>query len=556
MATATLISADGKLSTSCLRAIPSEREESVSVIAAVSGYGLRQTDLLNTLFDKSFTTHSADGDVISTSLVRGHDSAVMAEPPRHLFIMNVDAVDAPYAVQPDREDVREMAWHLSLSVSNVVLFTVRMNDLARPQSNGLAAIQASLTQMLILQSDAIVPTPSGKRVFFVVVRDYDSDVIQRQDIASGFLQQMEALYAKVAKPSRSPSRITDLFDFEFCLLPNEALAPELYTSALDALKLRLTDAAMDDYLFEGGAYARSPNISLADAAEQAWNRMEKDRTQDMPPKKDLMSAFDCGTAMRKVFDKYQASVRVWTREIDGGVIIDKFGEAAAGIVKETITVYEQEAAPHKGSKAFKRKRDELKDLLDADLYNLFVVQIAKLREVTYRLFKETLDAIDENEARLDKQVKMALKDSQKSFRTNAEALRPGFATWRFDNDEKELAAKMREDATDKLQRARLADYQEGGGRTGRRRRAAIASVAPKKRQPISLGIHYLDPAPFGFKDSRYEKLNLDDSVQYDDQAPMFQQEGRGGGGLAVPLAPSRNSGWQRSNQDFIYTERK
>lgn len=556
MAAQTLISSNGQFDSDCLRSLPSEREENVSVVTAVGAYGLQQRTLLNAIFNTPFATDAAEPPTISTAVVEGHNSAIVAEPPCHLLVLNVESFDGPRA---DRDDVRELAWHLSLSVSNVVLFVVHMHDLARPQSNGLSAIQASLTQLLILQADSVVPTPPGKRAFLVLVKDYEADILQRQEIVSGFMQLIETVYTKVAKPSRSPSRITDLFDFEFALFPNQSVAETDYNTAIDALKVKLTDPTADDYLFENAAYARGSSISIIDAVEGAWNRMDKDRTQNMPPKKDLMSAFECGNAMRKVFDKYQASVRVWARETEGGVIIDKFGEAAASIVKDTITVFEQDAIAYKGSKAFKRKRDELKDLIDADLYNLFVVQVAKLREVTNRVFKEKLDAIEDSESRLDKEVNAVLKECEKTFRTNAEALRPDFASWRYDNDAKELASKMREEATDKLQRARLADYQEGGGRRGRRRRAAIASAAPKKRQPISLGIHYLDPAPFGLKDSRYEKLNMDDSISYNTDAPTFG-DGRGSGGssggMSVPLAPSRSSGWHRSNQDLIYTERK
>ena len=36
--------------------------------------------------------------------------------------------------------------------------------------------------MLLLLSDQIAPTPSGKRAFLVVVKDYEADVVASEDI--------------------------------------------------------------------------------------------------------------------------------------------------------------------------------------------------------------------------------------------------------------------------------------------------------------------------------------------------------------------------------------
>lgn len=581
---ATLVSSDGSLNPSCLRSLPAaDPDECLSIVSVLGAHGVNQSELLNDLFN---TTFSSSQPSISHTTIFGHDSAIMAEPPRHLSLLHVE----PYiGTGTARDDVRDMSWTLSLSLSNVVLFLVRMPDLVRPQCNGMDGLRGALSQMLLLQADNLVPgmatmSSSDKRALLVVVRDYEADVVSRDEIVAGVLSEMQNVYAMVAKPPRCPSRISDLFEFEFALLPSKQLQPDAYEGAKELLQQRLLNATSDDYLFERGAYAipvvaandngnnttasSSPTVtttasevklaySPADVADAVWRRMEKDRTQDVPPKKDLMSTFDCDSAMRNVFDAYQRNVRVWKRETDGGVIIEQFGTHASKMMKDTLAAFEQEASPHKGSKAFKRKRDELKDLLDADLYNLFVIQIAKLREVTYRAFKDRLDSFDEGDDKLDRSVNTSLKEAQKSFRSNAQALRPQNTSWRYDNDEQELAGKMREDATDKLQRARIAEYQEGGGgRRNRRRAAAIAaSAAPKRRQPISLGIHYLDPAPFGFKDSRFDKLNEDDSVQYQPSSSIFGNNNRSGG-LSVPVAPGRDTNWSRANQDLIFTDRK
>ena len=552
MSVETLVNADGRLNSAAFSSVPSESDEAVSVVSIFSVHNNGQRKLLDDLFQTSFLNSSDLG--ISAATILGDDSAAFAEPPHHVVVLSSEPYDGPDRL---REEARENVSHLSLVLSDVVVFVVRLNELTRVNTNGLSAMRASLTQLLLLQSDQIAPTPSGKRAFLVVVKDYEADVVAREEIIAGFLQEAHELYNDVARPPGSPSRITDLFEFEFSLLPSQLLEADIYQTEIEKLRLRLLDPASDDYLFENAKFSRPATASLAEIAGNAWKKLNAEAIGDIPPTDDLMSAFDCDNAMRTVLERYHRGVRGWRQDTDGGQIIENFGEAATDMVKKTISVYEQDASPHKSSKAFKRKKEELRSLLDAELYNLFVVQMAKLREMSYGAFKDKLSGIPESDPRLERAVKTALRDSEKEFRKNAEALKPKFASWCYDNDVKELAVQMREDATERLQQARLADYQQYGMRRGRRRRPDVHSFGTKKRQPINVSFHYLDPAPFGWKDSRYEKLSVDDDIQYagNRSEALVAPKGSGFDGLAVPIAPT-DSTWHKRNQEFIYTERK
>lgn len=546
-----LISRTDTLSTAHLKELSENSEATQTTIAALGAHNLQQRELLDEVFGTSFSQTPNEG--ITSALVCGDDAAVLNDSPHNILVLNLEPFDAP---DRTREEARERMCHLGLALCDAVLFMVHMHDLPRVQTNGIAAMQGSITQLLMLQDDNVIEPLAEKRAFIVVVKNYEAEVLSRQEVISGFLQELQVLYRNIAKPPRSPQRITEVFEFEFVLLPSQRLQPEEHQNSVIDLRARLLDPFADIYLFERGKYSRGPGVSTAETAEAVWKKLDIDLKTDMPPTKDLLSSFGCDNAMRKVFEKYQRSIRLWRRETDGGDIIEKFGEVSSKLFRETITVYEKDAAPHKRSKAFKRKKEELRDLLDADLYGLFVVQIAKLREVTYRFFKQKLDMISDSESRLEREVNSVVKEFQRSFRSNAEALQPGFSSWRYDNDSKELATQMREDATERLQRARIADYQENGGRRNRRPRAATPAIGGRKpRQPINLSFHYLDPAPFGWTDSRYEKLGPSDNLEFHGNSNQALGTGKGNT-LSVPLEPSRDSGWHQRNEDFIYTERR
>jgi hypothetical protein len=529
----------------------------VTVVSAFGARGTGQSSLLNALLRSTELPVAGAGASTCTQTTLGaavachpgDSSAANAAPPRALIAIDAEGFDG---VDRAREDLRDRTANLAFSLADVILFNVRMNDLNRVESNGVSALRICLTESLKLQDAGVVPSPppGTKIAFLVVVRDYEAEDLPRELLINGFLLEMQTMYDSVSKPSRCPSRVSDMFEFEFVTLPSAILSSEAFEKAVVDLSARLIDPFSDQYLFEDGAYARPNGPSAAEqlptVASAAWDSLEEETARDMPAEKELMAAFACASAMRKVFDKYKRSVREWERQTVDGNVIDAFGDASSELAGETLCVFDEDAAPHRQSKAFARKRAELKDQIDADLYDLFARQANKLRNVAYGMFKETIEDISLDEPSLEKSINKALKDAQRFFVEQADKLRPRGSSWRYDNESKELASHMRDDATERLQQARLEDYASGArGRRGRRGRRTTAGGGAErpKRQPIAISFHYLNPAPFGFKDSRFDKLSSNDTVQYTTDMATSS--------LPVPILPSQDEPWDR---DFIYSD--
>jgi hypothetical protein len=552
MAGAALVTPDGSLRVDALPA--PDAGVTTSVVAALGARGVGQSSLLNALFGASLAAAARPGKQITlgagVALHAGDSSAAQVGPPRRLVVLDVEGFDG---TDRAREEARDRAANLAVVLADIILFSVRMNDLPKAESNGVAALRAGLTEALKLQDAGTVAEPAGRRAFVVVVRDYDAEVLPREELINGFLLEMQAMYDAVSKPARSPARVSELFEFEFVTLPSAMLAAGAFSDAVQTLRERLTDPFGDEYLFDGGAYARSAEASLADQATAAWSALEEGEARDLPASKELMATFACDNAMRKVFDKYRRGVRDWDRETEEGNVIEDFGTAAASLMEETLDVYDQDAGPHRLSTAFQRKRDELRDKIDGHLYDLFTRQTHKLREVAYGIFKEELEAANSEEPGFEKSINKSLKVAQKYFSAQADRLRPKASAWRFDNETKELASHMREDATERLQQARLEEYAPDvrGRRGGRRGRRGGRSGAGSTRQPVSISFHYLDPAPFGFKDSRHEKLSTDDNLEYGRQRPAASGDGAAAA-AGLPILPGKGEAWDR---DYIYQDK-
>jgi hypothetical protein len=119
---------------------------------------------------------------------------------------------------------------------------------------------------------------------------------------------------------------------------------------------------------------------------------------------------------------------------------------------------------------------------------LYAKQILKLREVAYQVFRGNLARIRIND-RVEKNVNIAVKDAENYFVEKAESLRCPLSSWRFDNERHELVNHMREDATERLQLARLQ-----------------GNYVPPIRAPVAVAFHTLLTAPFGH-DSRVPQPN-------------------------------------------------
>lgn len=545
-----LLDAGGDLHPNALERLPFGDYDGVTVVSALSGYGLKQGQFLNSLFGTNLTIERRG---IHAAFVKADESAALMEIGRSLVVLDVEPFDGPSS--RTRAELRDKAAHLALTLSDAVLFSIRMVDLARPEASGLATLKSSLAEMLRLGNTDNSDTNRShfKRLFVLIVRGYEAEVIERDELIAGLMSSLQAVYNSAAKPPRTPSQILEVFDFEFVTLPDEMAFPNEYATQFSALQRRFLDPACDDYLFESNEYARPTNLPpLNNVATAAWDMLSDEEKGDLPEQHELSAAFDCDSVMRRTHEEYLRSVRSWRRDTEGGAVIEKFGEQAAQLKSDIMKVYERDAVIHKGSRAWRRKRDELKALIDEDLYVMYAAQVAKLRDSTYRAFRDALTEVADGDNDIDRKVNKALKEANRGFRAGADSLRPRNSSWRCDGDVKQLAAQMKEDANERIQLARIAELQDNAG--GRRRRRMPRRTG-NGRQPISVGIHYLNPAPFGMKDSRYEKLNIDDSMGYRPPprnskaiAALPPANGNGSNGLSgisVPLMPKDGEPWSK-----------
>ncbi|KAA8493328.1 Protein SEY1 [Porphyridium purpureum] len=460
-----------------------------------------------------------------------------AAPPRQLLVLAAGA-------STSQLDAQCLAWQLALS--EVVFWPVYMHDIGSDAASGRAALASALRSVLRLQKGGVAS--KLKKLVYVVIMDYDAEEASREQISAAFIQGMERVFlsalgtAQAARDDALP-RLSDRFAFQFSFLPHARFQADAYADALDDLSARFTDPTSDHYVFAASGAARQDKLyesvtplgelaahaeSIAKAlnagavpadlaaAGRGEGRAAAPDAKSQPPAGELELAYKIERCFVDTCDQFDSKVQQWRIEVEAGRIIGSFGPQGSSLLKDVLASFEQEckelisvtassgmsglAAPPSAAihALIAGKTDELKNKISLALHAMYTRQLLRLREVAYEVFQQRLQLLQVTE-RVEKDVRSITRETLQFFTDKATELKvAGISTqWSFDCDKKELMRSMREDGTEKIQAARVQ-----------------GDFAPPPRQPIAMSFHYLQTAPFGWTDSRYETLTSSGSMRY------------------------------------------
>lgn len=369
---------------------------------------------------------------------------------------------------------------LAVCLAGVVVLNARVADFERgPAAAGIASLMNAVRACLELRVATTAPAIPARRLLVVAVREYEADEVEADELETAITGMLNAAYGDLEQlpAAYRATELQDLFDVQFQFLPNERLCSQEFEAAVTAFGRVVEDAGRNGYADAGMTPA-----SLDAAATRVWealNPASVSSSREMPAERELAATFACNEIMKTVFDRYASTTRQWKSTVEAGRIIRDFGKESSNLIQSTLDKYVEDATSYRTTKAFSRKKDELRSSCLADAYSLYAKQILKLREVAYQVFRGNLARIRIND-RVEKNVNTAVKEAEVYFVEKAESLRSTLSNWRFDNERHELVNHMREDATERLQLARLQ-----------------GNYVPPFRAPVAVAFHTLLTSPFG-----------------------------------------------------------
>lgn len=449
-------------------------------VAVVAATGTCNASVIP-LLDKGLRLDVSGGrDLSSASSSRGErragpPSIIAAGVEDGPLVLALDGLDAMTGDEAAVDD----ALALSVSLAGVVLLSVRMHNIARAQAAGVTRVMGAIERSLKLRVAGIAPVIPPRRLLVIAVTEFDDEEASPDEATSSVESLLANAYDAIEVPDQLvATTVSDVFDTHVALVRSATHRPDDYARDVDQLAATLREAN------KSYADAGLSSDNLPSLADKVAGAVSDDASRDLPNERELRATFACNSVMQSALEKFRNTAKLWKASVEAGRIIRNFGSESDKLIERTLDAYDKDAIVHKSTNAFSRKRNELKAQLLSDSYALFAKQILKVRENAYQVFRSKLARIRIND-QVEKNVRNAVKDAEMFFVQNGDSLRSKLGNWRFDNERHELVNHMRDDATERLQLARLQ-----------------GNYVPNIRAPIAFAFHTLLLAPLG-RDSRF-----------------------------------------------------
>jgi len=413
---------------------------------------------------------------------------------------------SPVVILRDRsraeDQARSMKW--AFCVADMVIYNIRFTDLGRSDGLPVAGLGACVEEELRVRASGVLPSGSAPKLLLVAVRDWDGVGLSREELVEAYTGALESMLQAVPLPEGvSTPPLADLFDVHYVLLPHRQLCRSQWDDSLvDVVGLLEREV--------GAAASAARAGGHGDAAAAVWTALSEGESDalsgavEVPPEAELAATYACEATMKAVEARYLRNVQPWKVDTGAGRLVRDFGRQAGETLEQTLDAFAADASAHGSTEAVERKREELRSTVLTDLHGLYAKQLVKLRELAYEVFRDNLARIRISSS-VEKDVDGAIKVAEKFFVSKANDLVVPGSGWRYDALRSELVKHMREDATERLQSARLSGV-----------------YTKPVRFPVALSLHYLAASVAGFVDSRLpQKQPTEDVTLTDPNRPKL-----------------------------------
>lgn len=121
-----------------------------------------------------------------------------------------------------------------------------------------------------------------------------------------------------------------------------------------------------------------------------WKDLGKDGDLEQPSRRDLVAGYRCDVAFHAQHNQALKQINRWSKEVDGGKLVSKFGKEASKMLDDRMTEYEAATSMHANAPVRARKETELRQFLQNNIISLFQKQILVLQSQSMQKFKQVL----------------------------------------------------------------------------------------------------------------------------------------------------------------------
>lgn len=381
-----------------------------------------------------------------------------------------------------------------IAVASAIVCDIDFQDLGR--ISVIASFQDVVERTLSLLS----PIPHSRKKVFLECSGFigDDSKATEEAIRTLALSTWEA----AAKPVRwKGSSISDYFDIHIVLIParqpNQSglLHKRILASGGEFLSTEMLSVALESARSSTEAAALSFKIGIPNDSHQGANEVLKNA---------LLSRHE-----EAAFDEFMAGIVDLTAEL--GSALENFGSICNESIDQTLGTFDALTADLEETGLKSAKRKELLNRILEQLQPLYRLQLGKLEESAWELFRKGLVKLRKGDPSLLQEMESIVKNVDIFFRDTANKMVCQDAPWSSEKERREMTSKMRSFVTERLQESRL----QG------------SYVPGMHRKPVAVSLHYLATHPFQMLDALQDALSYEEDMDWQPDSGPSKKKTRG-----------------------------
>ncbi|KAG0309687.1 Dynamin-like GTPase that mediates homotypic ER fusion [Dissophora globulifera] len=286
-----------------------------------------------------------------------------------------------------------------------------------------------------------------KTLLLFVIRDHVG-ATPLSNLSNTLRADLERIWHGLSKPEGlEDCKITDYFDFMFTTLSHKLLQPEKFDSDVEQLRLRFTNSADPNYVFQPQYSKRVPADGLHIYAGSIWDKIMTNKDLDLPTQQELLAQYRCDEIANSAFAIFQEKIKEFRQPVESGNIVEDLGPKMKNIREVAIKTFDKDASRYH-AEVYKRKRSEMLSKANHMLEAYFLGQLKNLHKKAVGLFSTNLQqALRADNAEFSSAVTSAKTEALDYFLLGAKAITLDETEWSYEEEQYQLEQDLKDFAT-------------------------------------------------------------------------------------------------------------
>ncbi|KAK3807778.1 MAG: root hair defective 3 GTP-binding protein [Benniella sp.] len=420
-------------------------------LAAVFGsQSTGKSTLLNRLFGTNFDVMSEAARMQTTKGIWISQGKGMK-----VLIMDVEGTDG--REHGEDQDFERKSALFSLATSEVLLVNMWEHTVGLYNGANMGLLKTVLEVNLQLFGNN---RGKEKTLLFFVIRDHVG-ATPLANLSNTLRSDLEQIWRGLSKPEGlEDCKMSDYFDFMFTALPHKLLQPEQFETEVNQLRLRFTDPAHPNYVFQPQYSRRVPADGLHVYAKSIWEKIMTNKDLDLPTQQELLAQFRCDEIASAAFLVFTEAIKEFRHPIEAGRLVDGLGPKMKEIRSNVMKSFDKDASRYH-AEVYKRKRAEVLDKSNTMLESYYLGQLKNLHKTAKTLFSNKLqESLRREEAEFATASSDSKKEAIRFFLEGAKAIRLEDTDWEYDEERYQLERDLQELSAEQREKE-IAKMMEG-----------------------------------------------------------------------------------------------